>query len=201
MPLLDQDQSLETILKSGCGFSSRKSPTLATILSPSMPHPVRAQHWLSQKGFHKCGGSRCPMCRYTVKTAHVQDPINREKRIIQQFINCNSNHVVYHILCLECNKGYVGCTTRKLKTRIQEHIRDSNNCIASNASNVSKHFSQHHQGDLSSLRIYGRERVNRPRRGGDWRRALLNREAFWILRLATSHPRGLNYRSDLILHY
>lgn len=166
-----------------------------------MPQNVQTRHWLSQKGFHKCGGNRCPMCRYTVKTAFVEDAISGQHRTIQRFINCNSDHVVYSVRCSVCNLNYVGCTTRKLKTRIQEHIRDSSNPNVGNASNVSKHFLHCHQGNLSGLQVFGIEKVNKPRRGGDWRRALLNREAFWILRLDTSHPKGLNYRSDLILHY
>lgn len=129
------------------------------------------------------------------------DAIIHERRYIRQFINCDRNHVVYHIKCEDCNVSYIGCTTRKLKTRIQEQIRDSSSLNAHNPLSVSKHFFQCHNGNLSSLWVAGIERVNKPTRGDDWRRALLIQEAFWILHLNTSYPTGLNYRSDLILQY
>lgn len=41
---------------------------------------------------------------------------------IQQFINCNTTYVVYCITCTCSDLLYIGCTKRKLKTRIAEDI-------------------------------------------------------------------------------
>lgn len=109
--------------------------------------------------------------------------------------------MIYNVRCDICNNVYVGCTTRRLKTRIQEHLWDARNPIARNLFNVAKYYLNQHNGDLTGFQFVGIERVNRPIRGGDWRRLLLNHEAFWILRLNTSYPVGLNYRLDLIFLY
>lgn len=121
LPLLDQGNILRTLLKQGSGFSTRKPPTLASILSPSLPRSSSHQHWLTQRRFFKCRRNHCPCCKYVTKTNIVIDAISQERRYIKQFINCDSTCVVYHIRCEECNIVYVGCTIHKLKTRIQEH--------------------------------------------------------------------------------
>lgn len=64
---------------------------------------------------------------------------------------CDSNHAVYLVRYEEWNVSYVGYASRKLKTHIQEHIRDSSKSDACNPSNVSKHFFHRHNGDLTSF--------------------------------------------------
>lgn len=142
-------------------------PPLARIPSPCLPQTSSHQHWLHQRGFFKCCRSRCPCCKYTVKTEYIVVAISHERRYVRQFIYCDSIYVVNYVRCVDCNVGYVGCTTRKLKTRILEHLHDAGNTEARNPSDVSKHFSVCHSGNLNSLRVCGIERVNRPRRGGD----------------------------------
>lgn len=81
IPISEQDDSLCLLLKDGCGFSTRKPPNLASILSPNMPQVRPQEHWLSQGVFF-----RCPMCKFTIKTNSVVDAISRESRYIKQFI-------------------------------------------------------------------------------------------------------------------
>lgn len=50
------------------------------------------------------------------------------------------------------------------------------------------------------MQIIDVEHVPSPKRGrgrGDWRKLVLMREAFWILKMNTRCPGGLNLRSDL----
>lgn len=121
--------------------------------------------------------------------------------IIKDFLNCESKNMIYCIECILCDTKYIGCTARRIKDRIREHIYGATHKMALNVSNVSRHFRNKHAGDVSSLKIFGVERVNYPIRGGDKRRALLNREGFWILMMNSSHPNGMNHRLDLILNY
>lgn len=112
-------------------------------------------------------------------------------------MNCNSHHVVYVIHCTACRINYIGCTIRKLKTRVAEHIADIRN-VYGQQSGASRHFSTIHEGKFDTLQVYAIEHVYKPLRGGDWRQKLLNREAFWILRLGSRTPEGMNMRNDLM---
>lgn len=68
-------------------------------------------------------------------------------------------------------------------------------------SGASRHFSVKHDGDISTMQAYAIEKVFKPIRGGDWWWKLLNREAFWILRLGSRSPQGMNLRNDLMYIY
>lgn len=93
-----------------------------------------------------------------------------------------------------------GLHYKKVKKRIAEHVSAIIRGLHHYSGAVS-HFVLKHNNALSSFSFYGIEHVTKPSRGGDWRRSLLNREAYWILRLKTWAPSGMNHRNDLLLVY
>lgn len=145
--------------------------------------------------------SRCSCCKYVEQTKEVADLIDGSTYKTKNFLNCESQNMIYCIKCNECQIKYVGCTAGRVKDRIREHIYGAVNSTVLKASNVSKHFHNQHGGDVSALKVIGIERVKIPPRGGDKRRSLLNREGFWILMLDCNPPKGLHHRLDLILNY
>lgn len=64
-----------------------------------------------------------------------------------------------------------------------------------------EHIEELHQGDTLYMEVIGIEKVTRPLRGGDWQKKIFMREAYWILKLRTRFPLGLNLRSDLAYIY
>lgn len=119
---------------------------------------------------------------------------------IKYFLNCNTTYVVYHIVCTLCDLTYVGCTKRTLKKRIAEHVADIVHKRV-NVSGASKHFIDKRDGSRNSFTFYAIERVEKPKRGGNWEHKMHNREVYWILVLQFRFPMGLNYRSDLLYIY
>lgn len=140
------------------------------------------------------------MCKYAIETKGFQDACCDNKYTIRHFLNCNTTFVVYIIACIQCSLQYVGCTKRKLKTRISEHLSNIQ-YMRQNVSGAAKHFIHVHNGSTESFVFYSIEKVTIPYRGGDWRHKLLYREAFWILELKTRFPTGLNFKSDLLYLY
>lgn len=119
---------------------------------------------------------------------------------INTFLNCNFDHIVYIIHCKLCNLDYIGCTIRKFKTRLAEHISAIKHQQHQHSGAV-KHFLEKHGGRFDSLVAYAFEAVTKPPRGADWRHKLLLREAFWIMRLNTRVPNGMNLKTDLFYIY
>lgn len=66
-----------------------------------------------------------------------------------------------HLVSLQ----YIGCTTRNLRMRINEHIYavKNNANTTRTKSGASKHFLEIHKGDLTSFPAYGLEQVHRPK--------------------------------------
>ena len=143
------------------------------------------------EGNFKC--NRCTQCQHTTKCTSFSHPLTGKEYKIRGTISCTSTGVVYLITCL-CGKGYVGMTTRSLKTRMAEHrsaIRTGNP-----DSPVALHFAQM-KHPPTSFRYTGIEQVQISRRGGDLKEALLKREAYWITELDTLAPVGMNEELDL----
>ncbi|OCT88511.1 hypothetical protein XELAEV_18017138mg [Xenopus laevis] len=126
LPILNGDDKLQTVLQHGCKFVVCCAKTLGNILSPSDVTVTRnARTWLNTTGSFSCGATRCIYTRKVYK--------------IRNGINCNTLFVIYLLTCLKCNIQYVGCTSRKLKCCMKEHIIQ---IVSRNlGSVVSRHFS------------------------------------------------------------
>lgn len=105
---------------------------------------------------------------------------------MKQFINCNSTHVIYAIHCTQWQLIYTWCMTGKLKLRVAEHIAYIEKRMPT-SSGAARHFIVNHAAKLDSFSFYAIERVFKPKRGGNWRCLVNNREAFWIFHLNTFH--------------
>ena len=90
---------------------------------------------------------------------------------------------------------YVGCTSRPLRTRISEHR--SNIRCGDERNPVAAHFKKAGH-NLCHLKYTGIEKVDKPPRGGDHKRLLLQRETHYIYFLNTMSPNGgLNEEFDI----
>lgn len=186
-------------------FVAKRTPTVGNQVSPSLflDQHNRNRTWLSTSGFYKCGHNICKVCKY-VNVTKVFMPTSyaiARPYSIKNNINCNSKNVLYLVICTHCKLWYVGCTSNSLKTRIRRHLSDSVNDNAFNISAVSRHLKFVHFGDLTHFSFTGIKKVVCNIRGGDLRKKLLFREAFWIFKLATRMPEGLNVRQDLLYNF
>lgn len=202
LPILMEDDALSEILRYGWQTVSRRPRTLGNILSPSFFSWKGQSHtWLRQQGFYKCAYNPCKTCKYAFQCKEFKNSDESCTYKIKQFINCNSQNVVYVIRCEICKLNYVGCTTTKLKTRALEHLYDIAHSSTRNLSGASRHFVDIHQSNVQSFKIYGIEKMYYFPRGGDIRSKLKDREAFWILMLNSTVPHGLNMRHEVMFHY
>lgn len=99
---------------------------------------------------------------------------------------CKHNNIIYKILCLTCNQGYIGQTSNELHIRINLHRSQINKC--NNPSFEIKHF-RLHTFDNISISILGHSENNCDR---------LKLENDHILQQRTLYPYGLNtYLNDI----
>ena len=113
---------------------------------------------------------------------------------IKPLITCGSDHVTYVIEC-PCNLQYVGRTTRQLKIRINEHLKNIKNSFPNHS--VSKHFASHHASDPSPCTFYGIDKIDRNWRGTHMLRSVSQNEMKWVHKLRTMQPSGLNVELGL----
>ena len=108
----------------------------------------------------------------------------KETFTIRHTLTCETENIIYMLYCDKCNHSqYVGETKNKLKTRFYQHRSNINK---NTGTLVTKHFNQtgHSLNDMKCIAIEKVHTDNLKRR--------LQRERFWISKLKTSTPEGLN---------
>lgn len=130
----------------------------------------------------------CISCSLMFKGDSFTHPLTKEVFKIRHFMTCSTDWVVYIIWC-PCQLLYVGETKCEFKVRLNNHrytIRKQRADLP-----VSKHFldAGHSEKDLKFMLL---EHIPLPPRGGDRLAILMKRELWWIFRLNTLKPHGLN---------
>ena len=76
-------------------------------------------------GTYPCRRPRCLTCKYTTPRTNVQGP--KSVYTIRDRFTCQSENVVYCIVCRRCSVLYIGETGRRLRERFSEHLRSIRN--------------------------------------------------------------------------
>ncbi|OCT87659.1 hypothetical protein XELAEV_18021356mg [Xenopus laevis] len=200
LPVLQVDRDYKQILDAGIRVVARRAPTIGSVLAPSLyQKETNNTTWLQSIGSYKCGGPRCVTCTVLKKSTQFTSSVTQETYQIRNYINCNTQSVIYLLTCMKCSKQYVGCTMRRLKERIREHL---NLVSTGNASSpVSRHFKECNNSNTKLLMAQGIERVTLGPRGGDLQAKLLKAEVRWIFKLQTRQPQGLNSVFDINCYF
>ena len=148
----------------------------------------------------KCNKSNCLTCPYIEETHTLKSSLNKPV-YLKETLNCQTMSLVYLIQCRNCGIMYVGETARKLHQRITEHRSDIN---TGKGTQVAMHFNNTCPG-IDNLSVVPLEHVSRPRSIPNSlgllplsdMLPLLRREQYWINKLKTQTPSGLNKRNEL----
>ena len=192
--IINTDSSLSKIFVNPPKVVYKRPPNIRQTLVKSDLLPIRQGTFLDDilpEGNYRCGS--CVQCQFTKKCTTYKHPHTGQTLKIRGTITCTQKNVIYLLTC-PCNLAYVGKTTRCLKTRIAEHRSNIRN--RDQRSPVATHF--HEAGhNISMLQYIGIEQVKKPRRGGNIDTLLLKRESYYIHKLDTKQPRGLNQENEI----
>lgn len=128
-----------------------------------------------------CHTQRCATCPFVPKTTTFQSSQTSGKHDIPSSMDCSTQNIIYLITCTHCGIQYVGQTSMTLRERFTRHKFD---IIHTKDKSVSNHFNQPNH-TLDNINIIPIEQVLDSNH-------LLTRETFWISKLKTNSPFGLN---------
>ena len=132
-----------------------------------------------------CNRRRCSHCKNIVKSDVCTSSRTQNSFNLRFSTDCTSQNVIYLIECKRCNMQYVGQTNQQVSKRMNSHRFDINNFDSQGyASNVALHFNSypHSIADFSFLPIdVVKDEMTR-----------LCKETYWIHKLDTLHPKGMN---------
>jgi hypothetical protein len=135
--------------------------------------------------------SLCRYCPKLNKSGNITSTSTGNTYSTKYNITCNSNNLIYCISCKVCHKQYVGQTKNAVKDRFKGHFYSIENPVKSDTS-VGRHFSSNDHHGIKDVIIHILEFIQSPNETPSAARLRDDRELFWIHRLSTLAPLGLN---------
>jgi len=131
-----------------------------------------------------CKSHKCKCCESFLSQNSFQDYNKQNTYYINTPMSCNTMNLIYMIICTKCNIKYIGQTKRTLRERLTNHRSDIH---LKKQTTISLHFNDvlHKFNHLKVLPI---EKIN-----VNNEQYRITREKFWICKLKTYYPFGLNY--------
>ena len=137
-------------------------------------------------------GEKCRVCGSILVGDTFRSTVQQRVFRINHHFDCNSQGVIYLITCGKCSKQYVGSTITTFCLRFNNH-KSSINWFSKGQRGLSgqhlyEHFFEEGHSGLNDFRaqIIDVTDVNKP----------TERESFWIEKLNTYVPLGLNLREE-----
>ena len=179
MKLLHKSKEMKKIFPNPPLIAYKRDKNLKDIL---VHHKHNKQFYPEKQGSFKCQNN-CKLCEIMIESKEFKSKDNISYKINQE-INCHTKNVIYGITCDKCEQiVYVGETKTELYTRIQNHlstVRHNKDEPVPNHFNTEGHT-------IDNFKMIGIEKIKQD--NTDMRRI---RESFWIKKLKTTIPEGLN---------
>ena len=129
-------------------------------------------------------------CKQVITTDSFRSNTTQKSYKIFHHLNCKSKYAIYLMECNICKLQYVGKTEWPMNIRINNHRKD---CHQEYAIPAIRHFSINGHSFNNNAKFTIIEQLKDTSKSIEKLREILEfREDFWILKLETLHPFGLN---------
>ena len=154
-----------------------RDPSPLPAIPQSGPHNTPA-------GFFKCPSTKCAMHTHINETTTFKSSTTGQVFPIQSHITCKSDWAIYLITCSQCQKQYVGKTETTIYTRFSNTRSEIRNQLKKLPYTAHFNLPLH---SVDNAKITGIEIIHNKSHN-----TILHRESFWIAKLKTLHPHGIN---------
>lgn len=191
--ILQNDPVLKKIIPKKTAITFRKAPTIKSLVAPSRLRqhgevPIKS----SNKGSFKCNSIRCLCCKeITHGRKEFKSTMLQEIFQIKQHLMCTSKYIIY---LLKCGVQNIGHTIQRLQQRMNKHRTNIRKGFMQHG--VSRHIFLHHHDDSCPYTVTPIDQFlslasNRFEK-------LKPKEMYWIFKLQTLQPKGLNEITEVI---
>ena len=140
-----------------------------------------------------CQKTRCQICPSVCKTKSFRSSETSQEYEIRCHSNCDSENVVYLVTCKTCQKQYVGSTV-KFRNRFNNYKSCFRKCSSGETAPQMSFHSHFLQGGHNGMEDWEFTLIDQSQN----EQSLRMREDFWINKLQTFEPQGLNEREVTI---
>lgn len=158
-------------------------------------HKKKAVHGKDKPvGSYRCGTPRCKHCtEITHDPSHFHSTNTKEEFKMKFSLTCQNSFVIYLLQC-KCGHQYIGRTIQKLHSQINKHRINIKKSLQLHS--VYRHCSEYHAWEQFPLTLIPIDHI--PDSVQNRFNALKRRESFWIFKLGTLKPNGLNETKAIV---
>lgn len=147
-----------------------------------------------EKGSFRCGSGKCLCCREIQHgKKKFKSTKTNEEFTLKFHLNCQTQYVVDLIEC-GCGIQYIGRTVQKLNQRLNKNRNNIKKSFQLHS--VSRHMTTAHPENPYDYTIIPIDCI--PSTVPNRFEALKKREAYWMYKLDTLKPHGLNEMTEMI---
>jgi hypothetical protein len=193
-PILGRSVTTENTYNKRIIHGNRRTENLRDILvHAKLPKaPTDSRTLRIRSAARRCiAKTLCRYCPKLDKSGTITSTATGNTYITRHTVTCNSNNLIYCISCKVCHKQYVGQTKNAVKDRFKGHFYSIENPHKSDTS-VGRHYSTADHHGIKDVIIHVLEFIQAPNETPSSQRLRDERELFWIHRLSTIAPSGLN---------
>ena len=145
----------------------------------------------------KCQNKRCKTCPMVSTSPYIESNISKKVYLAINSsslkVSCRSQNVIYSLSCNHCNQQYLCETTTQLSLRMNTHRTSVAGC------ELVIRYKKNCESNVFTLQIL--EKLKGDGYGDDNKpdptvtKLRQDREDFWIKRLRTVYPYGINHKA------
>ena len=181
--LLNINPEIKDVFAFNPFVSFRAARTLRNFLVRAKIYPLQRR-----TGSCTCQKKSCRVCLNICESDQFTCSVDKKVYKINHYLNCDSKLIVYLLTCKRCGIQYVGQTTDKFRYRWNNYKacqRKASMGVDVPQRHLHEHFlGEGHTGLLNDveIRLIDKTDPSQP----------TSRELYWIERLKTQYPQGLN---------
>ena len=192
--ILKSNNQHEQIFKENPIIAFRKNKSLKDIIGGNTIEENKRKLKVKKKTTGKCSpcfSNKGLCCNHILNTSTFQSSQTKETFNIYHHVNCKSKYVIYLLQCDLCNCQYIGKSETPFNIRLNNHRKDVSSI---NAIPACKHFNKpaHNFNTHAKFTIIEKLEKTVNVNKETLTKRLKQRENFWIKRLKTLTPNGLN---------
>ena len=201
--LLTLKKEFENIFVEPGLISFRRPPNIKDLICSNTIREDKVFHKNNDKKESKlcqpCNSNRCLCCKQIATTDSFQSHTTKKSYNIWHEVNCKSNFVVYLLECSLCQIQYVGKSEWPFHIRLNNYRHRINSAKIESLLPCEKHFKLNNHDFANNAKFTIIEKIVNTN-NTNARNTLEKRENFWINKLETLTPNGLNTKLNSSKH-
>ena len=187
-PVLYRSSGTHTLIDQDIVFGHRKPKSLHTDIFGNSN---------KKNSTPKYKRRMCRYCPHIDRTSEVTSNSTGRKYRSTVNVTCNSSNLIHMIECTFCVIQYVGQTKIKILIWMNQYYSSNKKRLETL---VSRHFNSHSFKGFYPVRIYILTLIREDADSIEGSKQKNKSENYWMARLYSSEPKGLNIKDKIFLH-